>query len=324
MERPRYAHIVRKSQLAIEYAYRLRERHPNLSVLWIHASTATRFQQGYQDIADAAGLAPQESKQKALQSVQRWLADPEHGPWLMVLDNVDDDDIFFAGDADHPPLETLLPQSAHGSILVTSRDRVAAQNLVQDYGRVTQIDSMSEQEALALLGTRLSVEAIDDATALVQELDLIPLAITHAAAYIQSRPRFTIAKYLDIFRTSLQHQRKLLDWHGAKDARRDYSNRDPVLVSWQVTFDQIRETSPAASDLLALMSNFDRSEIPADLLRSGDDVLEFEDALAPLMSYSLTHEHTGQDRFEMHRLVQLATRGWLEIHGEHDRWKGTA
>ena len=52
---------------------------------------------------------------------------------------------------------------------------------------------------------------------------------------------------------------------------------------------------------------------------SGDNI--FEEAVERLRSYSFVsvgeHGHT----FELHDLVQLATRKWLEIHKEDKRWK---
>ena len=41
-----------KSQLAIEYAYRMHDRSPELWVFWVHASNAARFEQSFCDIAD--------------------------------------------------------------------------------------------------------------------------------------------------------------------------------------------------------------------------------------------------------------------------------
>ena len=42
---------VGKSQLAIEYTYRTRERSPDTWIFWVYASNAARFEQGYRDIA---------------------------------------------------------------------------------------------------------------------------------------------------------------------------------------------------------------------------------------------------------------------------------
>ncbi|KAK9236695.1 hypothetical protein V1525DRAFT_198231 [Lipomyces kononenkoae] len=42
---------VRKSKIAIEWAYRVRESAPGTWVFWIHASNAARFEQGYHELA---------------------------------------------------------------------------------------------------------------------------------------------------------------------------------------------------------------------------------------------------------------------------------
>ncbi|MCJ1267122.1 hypothetical protein MMC22_007007 [Lobaria immixta] len=45
-----------KSQIAIEYCYRFRDRHPDASVFWVHVGTISRFKQAYEAIANDLGL----------------------------------------------------------------------------------------------------------------------------------------------------------------------------------------------------------------------------------------------------------------------------
>src|SRR5204862_2646302 len=47
---------------------------------------------------------------------------------------------------------------------------------------------------------------------------------------------------------------------------------------------------------------------------------EFEDDIQVLRDYSFISS-TGAAAFEMHGLVQLAMRKWLEAHGQLERWK---
>jgi len=64
---------------------------------------------------------------------------------------------------------------------------------------------MDKEDALALLKTRVPFgeSSKTDVEALVQALDCIPLAITHAAAYIKTRaPMTTMSGYLNLFRES--------------------------------------------------------------------------------------------------------------------------
>lgn len=82
-----------------------------------------------------------------------------------------------------------------------------------------------------------------------------------------------------------------------------------MITTWQLSFEEIRRERPALTDLLALMSMFDRQGIPEDLVRDDDqDILDFHNALAPLLSYSLIQVEKDKWLFDMHRLVQLSVR----------------
>ena len=85
-----------KSQLALQYAHGIRDASPQTFVFWVHASTRARFEEAYRDIADRLQL-PGRSDPKAnvLRLVSDWLRDEANGQWVMVLDNVDDVEMFF-------------------------------------------------------------------------------------------------------------------------------------------------------------------------------------------------------------------------------------
>ena len=307
-------------------------------MFWIHASNATRFEQGYRDIASKIQLPGRDDpKVNILWLVSNWLCDERNGRWLMILDNADDNDIFFRLDEDaerstrandiagsKKPLESFLPQTPNGSILVTSRNSTAAMNLVGGYYNVIRVEPMDEGDALALLKTRVpfSEPSESEAKALVQALECIPLAITHAAAYVRMRePRITISTYLQLFRESAANQTNLLSNEDVRDLRRDHSIRHAVITTWQISFNQIRKTRSAATDLLALISMFDRQGIPEYLLHDNTNRLQFEDAIAPLISFALIRAQVGQQSFEMHSLVQLSTRKWLEQNKQLEKWR---
>ncbi|KUM57416.1 hypothetical protein ACN42_g9770 [Penicillium freii] len=319
---------VGKTQTAIEYSYRVRESTPDMWVFWIHASNAARLEQGYQQIAAVAEIPGRDDpKMNILQLVYQWLCDARNGRWLMVLDNADKDSIFFDIDRSNEqgPLASFLPQAAHGSMLITSRNGLAARNLVGKDGHVIEVQPMNEEESLDLLRLRVpdSQSSAEDEKALVSVLENIPLAITQATAYIASRlPLLTVSAYLRLFHDSESKRTRLLQSEDSTDIRRDPSMRYAVITTWQISFDQIRQERPAATDLLALMSMFDRQGIPEDLLRDQDqDILDFHDALVPLLSYSLIRMEINERLFDMHRLVQLSVRSWLEMHQQLYGWQ---
>ncbi|RDW59198.1 hypothetical protein BP5796_12122 [Coleophoma crateriformis] len=331
---------VGKSQIAIEHAYRVREHNPQTTVFWIHASTKIRFEQAYQEIADRLELPWRDDpKVNVLRLVYNWLSSEANGQWLMILDNVDDGNVLLGGDdtfrgvlshdqsADlQPPLETFLPQSRNGSILITSRNSMAASNLVDTFGELIQVEPMEEVDSVELLKTKIprdkSLES--DFKELAQALEGIPLAITHAAAYIRSKPRITVSIYLRLFRESEVYQANLLENNETNDLRRDHSTRHAVITTWQISFDQIQRTNIEAADLLALMSMFDRQGIPEWLLLNNMDKLQFEDTIALLISFSLVREQAGSSAFEMHRLVQLSTMRWIQRNRQLERWRSEA
>ncbi|OQD78945.1 hypothetical protein PENANT_c070G01951 [Penicillium antarcticum] len=323
---------VGKTQTAIEYSYRVRESKPDMWVFWIHASNAARLEQGYQQIAAVAEIPGRDDpKRNILQLVYQWLCDARNRRWLMVLDNADGDGIFFNENTsdEQGPLVSFLPQAAHGSMLITSRNSLAARNLVGKEGHVIRVQPMDKGESLALLRARIPApqsgkrgESAEDEKALVQALEYIPLAITQAGSYIANRSsRVTVSRYLQLFRESESNQTHLLQHEDAKDLRRDPSIRHAVITTWQLSFEQIHHERPAATDLLALMSMFDRQGIPEGLVRADGDGLQFEDAVAPLISYSLIRVELETGSFDMHRLVQLSVRTWLAIHLELAQWQ---
>ncbi|OBT82207.1 hypothetical protein VE02_08678 [Pseudogymnoascus sp. 03VT05] len=338
---------VGKSQIAIEYAYRVRESAPQTWVFWVHASNAGRFKQAYTNIAAKIELPGRDDPNAdILRLVYNWLSDERNGRWLIILDNADDDQVFHStsevsGSVTHvtdvaaAPLASFLPQSSNGWVLVTSRDLAAAMNLVGIRDNVFHVGPMPEEEALMLLKTRVSVDKAfeDDAKALIQILEYTPLAITHAAAYIAVRAQtITVSTYLQLFRESKENQAHLLSRQEGRDMRRDGSVSSAIITTWQISFEQIQKMGPEAAELLSLMAMFDRQGIPESVLYDGRSKLQLEDAVAPLTSFSLVkaqsttqlEQQVWGHMFEMHNLVQLATMKWLEAQMQISRWQKTS
>ncbi|KAF3389702.1 hypothetical protein DPV78_011778 [Talaromyces pinophilus] len=346
---------VGKSQLAIEHAYRIHEREPRIWVFWIQASNAARFEQSYRDLADTVKLfGRQDPKANIFKLVYNWLREGKNGKWILILDNVDDAHFLInrpdstQAPADHKngradrPLREYLPQSPNGSIMITSRSREAALKLV-DQRDIIVVKPMDEVHARALLEKKLGrQDERQDISQLAAALEFIPLAMVQAAAYISDPDRScSVQQYLNEFQKNDRKKFRLLD-HEEGQFRRDWEAKNSVLTTWQISFDSIRQNRQSASDLLSLMSFFDRQGIPKALLRDhgqkgnaelneGDDaddsqsqssiVDEFQDDILILQRYSLISINVDQTTFNMHSLVQLATRRWLEVNGELEKWK---
>jgi hypothetical protein len=186
---------------------------------------------------------------------------------------------------------------------------------------------MTQKDAEQLLHKKIpdGLSSAPERVELVKELDYLPLAITQAAAYISARAtRMTVSKYLTLYRSDEVSQSRLLD-EDSGDLRRDPGVPNSVIRTWQISFDQIKGKWLSAAELLSLMAMLDRQGIPDFLLRAGyPNTLDFEAAMKPLEEFSIISIEKGGTRFEMHRLVQLATRKWLGKHKELERWQKQA
>src|SRR5947209_464878 len=225
----------RKSQIAIEYSYRVRCRTPEKWVFWVHASSAARVEQAYREIATKVNLPGcDDPKVNILRLVLNWLSDEQNGTWLMILDNADDSDVFFDQTTSNPVyrgnlvysdpcLINFVPPAPHGTVLVTSRNRTAAYALVGDYENIIKVDPLDEDKSLDLMKAKLSVGAMmeEDAKNLLKVLEYIPLAITQACAYIrETSPMMPISRYFIEFQRNETNKATLLN-ESAKDLRRD-------------------------------------------------------------------------------------------------------
>ena len=273
---------VGKSQLAIEYTHRTRERSPDTWVFWVHASNVARFEQGYRDIADVVKIAGREDpKTDIFRTVHYWLRGCE-GKWLMILDNVDDaryllkakpksqSQIIEPDNGAFSSLWKYLPKSPNGSILITSRSKETALKLVR-VNETISVEPMSETHARELCKKKLGPEVplIDeDIAKLVAVLEFIPLSIAQAAAYIlQQAPRCSVREYIRKFQKSDQWKSKLLDFDGGQ-FHTDGEVKESIVKTWQISFEHIIQARPSAANLLSLMSFFDSQGISEALVRN--------------------------------------------------------
>lgn len=286
-----------------------------------------RFEQSYVELATKVELPGiGDGKFDTLVSVSKWLADEENGPWLLILDNADDANLLLnppKSDAAQRCLIEFIPRVQHGVVLITTRDRTCALRLTGYRGTPVQVLSMNLDESVELLRIWLPEANQAEASELVEELEKMPLAISQASAYIKEVPLFSITKYLARFRRSKEDQVALLN-KNKEDLRRDREVPNAVITSWELSFNQLRETSPGSADLLSLMSYFNRQAIPQCLVQRDDDEVSFEDDINPLISFSLIRAEIREDKFEMHRLVQVATQHWLCSEGYDQLWKERA
>ncbi|KAF6803818.1 Kinesin light chain 5, partial [Colletotrichum plurivorum] len=256
-----------KSQMAIRFAHHLHATSPKTSVFWVHGSTRATFEESYRSIADVLALPRRHDPDvNVLALVRDWLQREDVSPWLMIIDNADDVKMLLSKDADETYL-SYLSKRENGKILITSRSWDAADKLTGNGKLILRVPTMEEAQALQLFQKKIGRDANEAASLrLINTLDYVPLAVNQAAAYIYKRsPRVTVESYLEEFHYSEKRKETLLDSNQG-DIQRYEGVSHSVVVTWRVTFEQIKREQPRAANLLSLMSFFQSQNIPEYML----------------------------------------------------------
>lgn len=256
-----------------------------------------------------------EDNSDVLQLVKQWLEAEHHKPWLMVIDNVDDLNLFYGTSG----LSRYLPACAQGKLLITTRNRQVAIRATKGRGFI-EIQRMTESEAQELLGTHLGCLEPDvaDLSTLALKLEYLPLILVQAAAFIQENS-IPIREYLNL----LENDDDLIELlnEDFETSGRDPDSLRAVAKTWAISFRQIQRQNKLAGDLLALISMFNHQHIPESFLvaylsstYSQEKPLERLKAIGLLKAFSVVS--SAQDNsISMHRLIQLVMRRWLFQEG---------
>ncbi|HEY4389160.1 MAG TPA: FxSxx-COOH system tetratricopeptide repeat protein [Ktedonobacteraceae bacterium] len=303
-----------KTQTAIEYAYRGRERGRYTHTLWISASSEEAVLSSFASLKNwVPDLAPAgESDQRVLtDKALRWLEQcPD--PWLLIYDNADD--ITF--------LPVYLPKEGRGSILFTTRA-----SAVGALAPSLEVDVLSLKDAIQLLLRRAGWENDatpqdrEEASTIAQELGRFPLALDQSGAYLEETG-CSFADYLELYQ---ERQHSLL----ARRGKQVTGYPDSVATTWSLAFERIEEGSPAAAELLRLCAFVAPDQIPEELLTQGAafwpatlqeavmDRLRFNQMLSTLLAFSLIKRFGREHQLSIHRLVQAVQQARMTKEEQH-------
>jgi tetratricopeptide (TPR) repeat protein len=182
---------------------------------------------------------------------------------------------------------------------------------------------LSEAEGITFLWERTERVRPDRQTAetlaameLAKELGYLPLALEQAAAYIAQKQTY-FERYLPSYR---KRQLQLLETHAPETG--DYPLS--VATTWQLNFEQVEQSNPAAADVLRLSAFLAADNIPCELLVQGaanlgeavatalkdfqEDPVVLDEVLSALTQYSLIRRNPEAFCYSLHRLVQLVQR----------------
>jgi tetratricopeptide (TPR) repeat protein len=303
-----------KTQTAIEYAYRYADAYQ--VTFWLRAETRALLLSDVVALADVLPLSEKKGQEphEVIEAVKGWLQ--EHSGWLLVLDNLEKLSL----------MHEVLPATSTGHILVTTRFQSTGPSIQR-----IDLEQMKPEEGALLLLRRAKLLGPTDplehatptvrsiATAIAQLMDGLPLALDQAGAYIEEAG-CRVSHYFDLFQS---HQAMLLglrDLSGGGHADHPHS----VSVTLSCSLEQIKQTNPAALDLLQLCSFLSPDAIPEEMLVQGGpdlspllqdcvrDPLTFDATIADLRRYSLLQRHPETHTLSLHRLVQVVVKDTMD------------
>jgi tetratricopeptide (TPR) repeat protein len=307
-----------KTELATEYIYRYIDKYE--MIWWIRAEHHDRVRDALLKLAQRLGLREATSdsgRDRAITAVLETLQSDTQPNWLLVYDNA----------ANLLELHKYLPTGRPGGhIIITSRQLNWPSYIIAD---PIALSPFTEQEAISFLrrkvpglaardGQKQLTEEEDarrtsEAKRLAGELDRLPIAIDHAAAYL-TETRLSVDEYLNRFAENA-HQ-LLSEQPGESDL--------PVHISGTWTMSTALLT-PDAEHLFNLCAFFSPEPIAAELFLQDNAGIDhpsglgeflssphrFRAATSQLHRLSLAKVDGARDLIQMHRVVQAVTKGRL-------------
>jgi tetratricopeptide (TPR) repeat protein len=202
-------------------------------------------------------------------------------------------------------------------VIITSRN--------QNWGNAAKlllVEVFEPNEAVEFVLKRTNQMDEGSAELLAEETGFLPLALEQAGAYIEETG-ISLSDYLIRFK---KHRKTALE----RGKPADYP--DTVATTWEISFQAVKEKSPASVDLLKLCAFLAPDDIPKSLFLGEKDLPEplasstadefaFDEIVAELRRYSLI-SGTG-NKFSVHQMVQAVTRDRL-TEDEQKNWSAVS
>ncbi|XP_008207240.1 uncharacterized protein LOC103316246 [Nasonia vitripennis] len=314
---------VGKSELARKYVSEYSQDYDN-KIVWINAESYETLADSFRRLAcDQLKISTlnADNKEKKLNStvedVYAFFSDKK---CLFIFDNAEK---YKSQDEFDNGIEVFLPSLPDARnrlhVLITSRNQKWPKNI-----KVLSLDVFSENEATNFVKKSLSLkgnEECEEVKKLVNELQLFPLALQQAVAYIGLQDEklknvgsdFKISNYLKKLK---QKTKEYLQFTEGND--NDYSKT--TYSTWNVTIEAIRQKEHGikACEILEILSYFAPADIYVSTIKSlVKDETTLASAIDLLKQYSIVNEENA--KLSMHRLVLKVMRLHLEERNKEQK-----
>ena len=258
-----------KTQLALKHTLEVFDQARGPMVFWTSAATTEKLAQALCKILDLVDHVDRDHTDQnvRLSAAQRWLEGTGHDfplPWLLVLDNVNEESV--------PFLREHLPRTnGRGAMLFTMRSiDVASALLTSDLNQgILELEVLNPTDASNLLLAELQASKPNDtasqivkAEKLVKCVGRLPLAIGHVASFANQHLK-GLDYILHLFED--QHAMEVLGWDNNLSK---YEQRS-VMITFSSKLDDLAAASPVNSLLLQMLSLFDPESIALDMIKQG-------------------------------------------------------
>ena len=275
---------VGKSQLTYSWAKSTFAANENTYIMWISATTVEKLFQGFCRLLRFVNHPDQAhpDQNARLEAARRWLEEVDSGNWLLVFDNVFPEALDF--------LRQHLPRvNGRGTILFTTRTRDVAIAVTSTAGErhdVIEVPLLNVKEGVELFCGHFDAGKVDPLSAkveaIVQAVGCLPLAISHAAAYMD-QSRSSLDDMLELYQS--KHKINVRSQIYIESQLQPCSFRFGKAISWEHTLSDYEHKSvaatfasqlqdldrqyPDASKLLRVMAFLDPESIPLEMLITG-------------------------------------------------------
>ncbi|MGW4058485.1 FxSxx-COOH system tetratricopeptide repeat protein [Amycolatopsis sp. NPDC004747] len=300
-----------KTQMATEYIYRHLQDYD--IVWWIQATQPTQINASLTELAQHLRLPGAGEAITAVPAVKEALRlGRPYRRWLLVFDSAEDPEM----------VRPFFPVGGPGDILVTSRNPNWA-----GVARPLEIAIFERSESKMLLSRRGPQLDDADADRIAEKLGDLPLAIEQAAAWL-AETGMRAGEYLQLFDEKVA---EILE----TSSPQDYETS--VAAAWNVSFDQLSVSNPAAHQLLQVCAFFAPEPVSRNLFAGVRgltvspeldtalrDPIKLSRAVRDINRFGLAKIDHRTDTILLHRLVQLVLRNRMSDqhrnemrHGAH-------